>query len=256
MLCHPLVAFSQHHLAIAGREHKSPILSEAVEERKLTRCYHFQHRPYAWDNGKFEHHQTRQRGNAVRSKLVSTTAHIHKSVKIWEGTKVRENVSISSRTSIGIQCYVGPGVIIGKNCKIQNQSLIYEPCVIGDGVFIGPRVVITNDLNPRAVKPNGDPKKGGDWEPKAARIEFGASLAAGVITVGGIRIGKWAMIAAGAVVTTDVPDHALFAGVPARQIGWVSEEGLKLEVFEDELLKCPSSGKVFKIDKDGLLAEA
>lgn len=145
---------------------------------------------------------------------------------------------------------------IGKNCKIQNQALIYEPCVIGDGVFIGPRVVITNDLNPRAVNPNGQPKKSGDWEPKAARIESGASLGAGVITVGGIRIGKWAMIAAGSVVTTDVPDYALFAGVPARQTGWVSEAGFKLEVFDGELFKCPYSGKVFKIDKNGLLSEA
>lgn len=143
---------------------------------------------------------------------------------------------------------------IGKNCKIQNQALIYEPCVIGDGVFIGPRVVITNDLNPRAVNPNGQPKKSGDWEPKAARIESGASLGAGVITVGGIRIGKWAMIAAGSVVTTDVPDYALFAGVPARQIGWVSEEGFKLEKAEGEILRCPSSGKLYKL-QDGSLGQ-
>lgn len=189
------------------------------------------------------------------NKLISSSADIHKSVTIWEGTKVRENAYIASGTSIGVDCYVGPGVVIGNNCKVQNQALIYEPCVIGDGVFIGPRVVITNDLNPRAVKPNGEPKKSEDWEARAARVESGASLGAGVITVGGIRIGKWAMIAAGSVVTTDVPDYALFAGVPARQIGWVSEAGFKLEVFEDELLKCPSSGKVFKLDEDGLLTE-
>jgi acetyltransferase-like isoleucine patch superfamily enzyme len=146
-------------------------------------------------------------------------------------------------------------VVIGKNCKIQNQALIYEPCVIGDGVFIGPSVVITNDLNPRAVKPSGETKKHGDWVPKAARIESGASLGAGVITVGGITIGKWAMIAAGSVVTTDVPDHALFAGVPARQIGWVSEDGFKLEAFDGNLLRCPSSGKIFKLDVYGGLSK-
>jgi acetyltransferase-like isoleucine patch superfamily enzyme len=188
-------------------------------------------------------------------RLISRTANVHKSVVIWEGTMVRANASISMGSSIGRQCYVGPGVVIGKNCKIQNHSLIYEPCVIGDGVFIGPRVVITNDLNPRAVKPNGEPKSIGDWEPKAARIEYGASLGAGVVTVGGIKIGKWAMIAAGAVVTTDVPDHALFAGVPARHIGWVSEEGFKLEALEGEFLKCPSSGKIFKLDTNGLLIQ-
>ena len=188
-------------------------------------------------------------------KLISRTANVHKSVVIWEGTAVGDNAHISSGSSIGRQCYVGPGVVIGKNCKIQNQALIYEPCVIGDGVFIGPSVVITNDLNPRAVKPSGETKKHGDWVPKAARIESGASLGAGVITVGGITIGKWAMIAAGSVVTTDVPDHALFAGVPARQIGWVSEDGFKLEAFDGNLLRCPSSGKIFKLDVYGGLSK-
>ena len=93
----------------------------------------------------------------MRNNFVSRTADVHKSVAIWEGTKVRENATISAGSSIGSQCYVGPGVVLGKNCKVQNQALIYEPCVIGEGVFIGPRVVITNDLNPRAVKPNGEP---------------------------------------------------------------------------------------------------
>jgi UDP-2-acetamido-3-amino-2,3-dideoxy-glucuronate N-acetyltransferase len=188
-----------------------------------------------------------------KSRSISKSASIDHSVVIWPGTIVREDVVIYKGTSIGRDCYIGPGAIIGKNCKIQNQALIYEPCVIGDGVFIGPRVVITNDLNPRAVKPNGDSKKRGDWEPKAARIEAGASLGAGVITVGGIRIGKWAMVAAGAVVKTDVPDHALCAGVPARQIGWVSEEGFMLETVEGDLLKCPSSGKLFRVIDNGSL---
>jgi acetyltransferase-like isoleucine patch superfamily enzyme len=168
---------------------------------------------------------------------------------------VRERAELGENTSLGRDCYVGPGVKIGKNCKVQNQALIYEPCVIGDGVFIGPRVVITNDLNPRAVSPSGVIKTSSDWTSKAATIESGASLGAGVITVAGVRIGKWAMIAAGAVVTTDVPDHALFAGVPARQIGWVSAEGFKLEALEGELLRCPSSGKVFRLDANGALIQ-
>jgi acetyltransferase-like isoleucine patch superfamily enzyme len=168
---------------------------------------------------------------------------------------VRERAELGENTSLGRDCYVGPGVKIGKNCKVQNQALIYEPCVIGDGVFIGPRVVITNDQNPRAVNPDGSVKTPLDWTSKAATIESGASLGAGVITVAGVRIGKWAMIAAGAVVTTDVPAHALFAGVPARQIGWVSAEGFKLEALEGELLRCPSSGKVFRLDDNGTLIQ-
>lgn len=177
---------------------------------------------------------------------------VHPSVRIWTGSLVRERAEIGENTSLGRDCYVGPGVKIGKNCKVQNQALIYEPCIIGDGVFIGPRVVITNDLNPRAVTPYGVLKTSLDWTPKAATIETGASLGAGVITVAGVKIGKWAMIAAGAVVTTDVPDHALFAGVPARQIGWVSEEGFKLEAIEGDLLRCPSSGKLFRLGENGI----
>jgi len=185
--------------------------------------------------------------------VANPKAVVHPSVRIWAGSLVRERAELGENTSLGRDCYVGPGVKIGKNCKVQNQALIYEPCVIGDGVFIGPRVVITNDLNPRAVTPDGTLKTSLDWTSKAAKIESGASLGAGVITVAGVRIGKWAMIAAGAVVTTDVPDHALFAGIPARQIGWVSEDGFKLEPFEGELLRCPSSGKIFRVDSNGLL---
>jgi UDP-2-acetamido-3-amino-2,3-dideoxy-glucuronate N-acetyltransferase len=185
--------------------------------------------------------------------VANPEALIHPTVRIWAGSLVRERAELGENTSLGRDCYVGPGVKIGKNCKVQNQALIYEPCVIGDGVFIGPRVVITNDLNPRAVTPDGILKTPIDWTATAATIESGASLGAGVITVAGVRIGKWAMIAAGAVVTTDVPDHALFAGVPARQVGWVSKEGFKLEAIEGDLFKCPSSGKTFRLVDGGTL---
>jgi UDP-2-acetamido-3-amino-2,3-dideoxy-glucuronate N-acetyltransferase len=185
--------------------------------------------------------------------VANPEAVVHPTVRIWAGSLVRETAELGENTSLGRDCYVGPGVKIGKNCKIQNQALIYEPCIIGDGVFIGPRVVITNDLNPRSVTPDGVLKTPLDWTSKAATIESGASLGAGVITVAGIKIGKWAMIAAGAVVTTDVPDHALFAGVPARQIGWVSEEGFKLEAIEGDVLRCPASGKLFRLSDNGIL---
>jgi UDP-2-acetamido-3-amino-2,3-dideoxy-glucuronate N-acetyltransferase len=188
--------------------------------------------------------------------IANPEAVVHPTVRIWAGSVVRERAELGENTTLGRDCYVGPGVKIGKNCKVQNQALIYEPCVIGDGVFIGPRVVITNDLNPRAVTSDGVLKTPLDWTSKAATIESGASLGAGVITVAGVKIGKWAMIAAGAVVTTDVPDHALFAGVPARQIGWVSEEGFKLEALESDLFRCPSSGKLFRlIDKGSIVQQ-
>lgn len=173
-------------------------------------------------------------------------------VRIWAGTHIREQAEIGDRTSIGQYCYVGPGVIIGADCKIQNQALIYEPAVIEDGVFIGPRVVITNDLNPRAVTVDGLAKTAKDWSALAAKIEYGASLGAGCICVGAITIGKWAMVAAGAVVVKDVPEYALVAGVPAKQIGWVGRAGVKLVQQAGDYV-CPVTGDIFRMRSSNTL---
>lgn len=178
---------------------------------------------------------------------ISQLATIAANVKIWAGTNVRENSKIGTGTTVGQFCYVGPGVEIGKNCKIQNNALIYEPAVIGNSVFIGPNVVITNDLYPRATNLDGSAKQAGDWDPQAANIEEGASLGAGVICVGPVKLGAWCMVAAGAVVTADVPSYGLVAGVPARQIGWVGEAGRKL-VAKGDLFECPSSKKLYRLD--------
>lgn len=184
--------------------------------------------------------------------VVHATTSIGEGVVIWAGTQIRENAVIGDRTSIGQYCYVGPGVHIGQDCKIQNQALIYEPAVLGDGVFIGPRVVITNDLNPRAINPDGSQKSASDWHAQAATIENGASLGAGVICVGPIVIGQWSMVAAGSVVVKDVPAHALVAGIPARQIGWVGTAGVRL-IVDGERFRCPSTGKYFEVTAQGLL---
>jgi UDP-2-acetamido-3-amino-2,3-dideoxy-glucuronate N-acetyltransferase len=184
--------------------------------------------------------------------VVHATTSIGEGVVIWAGTQIRENAVIGDRTSIGQYCYVGPGVTIGKDCRIQNQALIYEPAVVGDGVFIGPRVVITNDLNPRAIKPDGSKKGSSDWPAQAATIHYGASLGAGVICVGPIVIGQWSMVAAGSVVVKDVPAHALLAGIPARQIGWVGPAGVKL-IGDGDLFRCPSTGQIFTLTAEGSL---
>jgi acetyltransferase-like isoleucine patch superfamily enzyme len=168
--------------------------------------------------------------------LIESPELLAPSVQIWHHSHIRAGVTVGAETVIGRNVYVGPGVSIGKNCKIQNNALIYDPANISDGVFIGPQVVLTNDKYPRSINPDGSPKTGTDWSPVGVTVEFGASIGAGAVCVAPINIGRWAVVAAGSVVTRDVPDYALVAGCPARQIGWVNEGGQKLPQTEGEFL--------------------
>jgi acetyltransferase-like isoleucine patch superfamily enzyme len=191
-------------------------------------------------------------GNRI-SYFVDQTSILHQGVKIWDGAHVRERVSIGAGSSVGQFAYIGPGVSIGQNCKIQNQALIYEPATLHDGVFIGPRAVITNDLNPRAINLDGSRKTAEDWSAQAAEIMHGASLGAGAICVGPIIVGRWAMVAAGAVVTRDVANYALVVGVPAKQIGWVGEAGARLSQRSASEFECPITNKLYRLDNYGAL---
>src|SRR5919112_2621620 len=121
---------------------------------------------------------------------------------------------------------------MGVNCKIQNHALVYEPAELADGVFVGPAVVFTNDHHPRAVDPEGALKRASDWEPVGVTVAEGASIGARAVCVAPVTIGRWALVAAGAVVTEDVPDHALVMGNPGRQVGWVGFTGRRL-IHED-----------------------
>jgi acetyltransferase-like isoleucine patch superfamily enzyme len=149
---------------------------------------------------------------------------------------------------------VGPGVRVGAGVKIQNYALVYEPAVLEDGVFVGPAVVLTNDQYPRAVDPTGAPKRAGVWTPVGVTVREGASLGARAVCVAPVTIGRWAMVAAGAVVSRDVPDFALVAGVPARQIGWVGRAGLRLVADGDDGWRCPQTGATYA-EAGGVLAE-
>ena len=158
---------------------------------------------------------------------------------------------------VGRGAYVGTGVQIGDNVKLQNYALVYEPAELGDGVFVGPAVVLTNDHNPRSVDPDGKQKRGGDWEAVGVKVAEGASLGARSVCVAPVRIGRWAMVAAGAVVTKDVPDFGLVVGVPARQIGWVGRSGVRLVGARDEpgVWECPQTGALYD-ERDGVLPSA
>ena len=116
-------------------------------------------------------------------------------------------------------------MIVGRNSKIQNYALLYSPATLGVGVFIGPAAVLTNDMFPRAVTADLELKSTDDWTPAGTVIGDGAAIGARAVILPGLKIGAWSIVAAGAVVTADVPEHALVAGVPARQMGWVGKSG-------------------------------
>jgi acetyltransferase-like isoleucine patch superfamily enzyme len=155
---------------------------------------------------------------------------------------------------LGRGAYVGPGVTVGDNVKIQNYALIYAPATLEAGVFIGPAVVLTNDLNPRAVDVEGRPKAAGDWTPMAVHVKEGASLGARSVCVAPVTIGRWAMVGAGAVVIADVSDFALVVGVPARQIGWVGRAGGRLQSSGNGTWLCERTGDRYA-EREGKLHE-
>ncbi|MFI8288555.1 N-acetyltransferase [Streptomyces sp. ms191] len=187
---------------------------------------------------------------------VDKTAEIGDGTSVWELAQIREDARLGAHCVVGRGAYVGPGVVIGDNCKLQNYALVYEPAVLADGVFIGPSVVLTNDHNPRAVDPEGTLKRGGDWEPVAVRIGEGAAVGARSVCVAPVEIGRWALVAAGSVVTADVPDFALVMGVPARQAGWVGRAGVRLAEHPERpgVWECPQTGALYE-EKDGRLTE-
>jgi UDP-2-acetamido-3-amino-2,3-dideoxy-glucuronate N-acetyltransferase len=171
---------------------------------------------------------------------------------VWHLAQVRENARLGSGCVIGRGAYVGPGVLIGDNVKLQNYALVYEPAQLEDGVFIGPAAVLTNDPYPRSVDPAGRLKRAADWSASGVVVREGASLGARVVVVPDRTIGRWAMVAAGAVVTRDVPDFALVAGVPARQVGWVGRAGERLLAGAPGRWRCPLTGEMY-YERDGLL---
>lgn len=183
---------------------------------------------------------------------VSADAVIGDGTSVWHLAQVREGAIVGANCIVGRGAYVGAGVLVGDNCKLQNYALVYEPAVLADGVFVGPSAVFTNDQFPRAVRPDGGLKDSEDWHAVGVTVAHGASIGARAVCVAPVVIGRWAMVAAGAVVTRDVPDFALVAGVPARRIGWVGSAGRRLELFDDGRWHCSQTGAEYVESKHGL----
>ena len=165
------------------------------------------------------------------STYIHPTALVEEEVSVGEGSKVWHYVHLRKGSSLGPNCVIGRGVFvdekvrIGAAVKIQNYVSVFHGVTVADGVFIGPHVCFTNDLNPRAINPDGSPKGMSDWKVSETMVQRGASIVANATIVCGITIGEWSLIGAGSVVTKSVAPHALVVGNPARVIGFVCKCG-------------------------------
>lgn len=176
------------------------------------------------------------------SAIVDAGAEIGEDSRIWHFAHVCAGARIGRGVSLGQGVFVGNKVVIGDGCKIQNNVSIYDNVTLEQGVFCGPSMVFTNVYNPRALVERKS-------EYLDTLVKTGATLGANCTIVCGVAIGSYAFVGAGAVITRDVPDYALMAGVPARQIGWMSAHGEKLELplTGDGVARCPATGKSYKL---------
>ena len=177
------------------------------------------------------------------SAIVDPGARIGDGTRIWHWAHVCAGAKIGERCSLGQNVYVGNDVVIGSNVKIQNNVSVYDAVTLEDDVFCGPSMVFTNVYNPRSAIVRKD-------ELRRTLIRRGATLGANCTIVCGVTVGEYAFVGAGAVVHRDVPDFALMLGVPARQAGWMSRFGERLDLPPDGegVATCPHTGERYRLE--------
>jgi len=175
------------------------------------------------------------------SAIVDQDAIIGNNTKIWHFTHVMAGAKIGNDCVLGQNVFVGKHVMIGNNVRVQNNVSVYEGVSLEDDVFVGPSAVFTNVINPRSAISRKD-------EFKKTTVQHGATIGANATIVCGITLGKFAFIAAGAVVTRDVADYVLVKGNPAKPSGWMSEYGQKLIFNSDHKAVCSKSGQAYSLE--------
>lgn len=173
---------------------------------------------------------------------------IGEGTKIWHFSHIMKNATLGVRCNVGQNVVISPDVVLGKNVKVQNNVSIYTGVICEDDVFLGPSMVFTNVINPRSAVIRRD-------EYLETQVGKGASIGANATIVCGNPIGKYAFIGAGAVVTKEVPPYALVVGNPAKQIGWISEFGHRLEFDENNKATCPESGENYRLKNNTIHKE-
>jgi len=175
--------------------------------------------------------------------IIDDDCQIGEGTKIWHFSHVMSHCVIGNGCNIGQNVVISPDVVLGNNVKIQNNVSVYTGVRCEDDVFLGPSMVFTNVINPRSAVNRKN-------EYRQTIVRKGASIGANATIVCGHDIGRYAFIAAGAVVTKTVPDYALVVGNPARQTGWVSEYGHKLHFDEQGFATCPESGQRYQLQNN------
>jgi acetyltransferase-like isoleucine patch superfamily enzyme len=168
---------------------------------------------------------------------VSEEAKIGQGTSIWHQAQIRKGVEIGQNCIVGKGVYIDFDVSVGSNVKIQNGAFLYHGLTVEDGVFVGPGAIMTNDVYPRAITPEGHLKSADDWDVGPIVLKYGSSIGTGAIILPNVTVGRFALVGAGAVVTKSVPDHGLVIGTPAYLVGYVCKCGKRL-IQEKEIWFC------------------